>query len=205
MKTPTHSPHSAIRNMVAQPLMYPATEDDTSFREAVGLFPNMDAMQDAIRELEGSAFQRDSISILGSRREMQRVFGTDVIDPVAVEDNPQAPRRAPPRPEEVGIGAGALIGGAAYLAAISAALMTMPLSLPVTLAAVALGGGGGAVVGAGIVALLGRHMDENTLRQIEQGGLILWVRTPDEEHEAIALDIMQKHGAHHIKIHDMTV
>lgn len=205
MKSPTHSPHSAVRNTLAQPLMYAATESDTSFREAVGLFPDMATMQDAIRELEGSAFQRDSISVLGSRHELERVFGTDVIDPVQAKDNPLAPRQAPSRPEEENIGAGALVGGVAYLAAISAALMTLPLSLPVTLAAVALGGGGGAAIGMGIVTMLGHRMDENVLRQIDQGGLILWVRTPDAEHEAIALDIMRKHGAHHIQIHDMTV
>lgn len=205
MKTSTHSPHSAIRNTVAQPLMYAATENDTSFREAVGLFPNMATMQDAIRELEGSAFQRDSISVLGSRHEIERVFGTDVINTVEAKDNPLSPRQAPSRPEEESIGAGALIGSVAYLAAISAALMTMPLSLPITLAAVALGGGGGAFIGMGLVSMLGHRMDENVLRQIDQGGLILWVRTPDAEHEEIALDIMRKHGAHHIQIHDMTV
>lgn len=199
MKSPTHS---VIADSVAAPILF--AHDETTFREAVGLFPDMNNMQDAIRELEGSAFQRDSISVLGSRHDVEKVFGSDVVNAYLAEDDPRTPRQAPTRPEEENIGAGALVGGVAYLAAISVALFTIPLSLPLTLAAVALGGGGGAAIGVGVVTLLGQRMDERTRQQIEQGGLILWVRTQDEDLEALALHIMRKHGGHHIKIHDMT-
>ncbi len=200
-----YSPHTAVRDTNAQPPVNLTADEyaPTTFREAVGLFPDMDSMQDAIRELEGSAFQRDAISVLGSRHEIEKIFGTTAIDTVMAEDDPRAPRQAPSRPEEQNIGAGALIGGIAYVGAVSAAIIAMPATIPLTLAAVALGGGSGAAIGAGIVSLLGNRLDHHAAEQLQHGGLLLWVRTPDAEREMIAVDIMRKHGAHHIKVHDM--
>lgn len=200
-----YSPHTAIRDTNAQPPVNLTADEyaPATFREAVGLFPDMDSLQEAVRELEGSAFQRDAISVLGSRHAIEQMYGTTEIDTINAEDDPHMPRQAPPRPEEKNIGAGALVGGIAYVGAITAALVTMPAGIPLTLAAVALGGGSGAAIGAGLVSLLGHKLDDHAAEQIEKGGLLLWVRTPDEEREAIALDIMRRHGAHHIKVHDM--
>lgn len=201
-----YSPHTAIRDTTTQDPNNLTTDEyaPATFREAVGLFPDMDSLQEAVRELEGSAFQRDSISVLGSRHSVEKIYGTTEIDTIQAEDDPRVPRQAPPRPEEKNIGAGAMVGGIAYVGAITAALITMPAGIPLTLAAVALGGGSGAAIGAGLVSLLGHKLDDHAAEQIEKGGLLLWVRTPDEERERIALDIMRKHNANHIKIHDMT-
>lgn len=200
-----YSPHTAIRDTTGQPPLN-WTEDQAlngSFREVVGLFPTMDTLQEAVRELEGSAFQRDAISVLGSRAEIERIFGTTAIDTAKAADDPRVPRQAPPRPEEKNIGAAALVGGSAYVGVITAALITLPASIPLTLAAVALGGGSGAALGAGLVSLLGHKLDDHVAEQIDKGGLLLWVRTPDQEREEIAFNILKKHNAHHIKIHNM--
>lgn len=205
MKPLSYSPHTTTRdeNHTAHRVSAAGNTAAGEFREAVGFFPDMESLQNAVRELEGSAFPRDAISVLGARDEIEKHFGSRTVNPDIAENDPDAPRQAPVRPEEKNIGAGALVGGVAYLGAVSAALMTMPASLPVSLAAVALGGGGGAAIGAALVSLLGHRLDLHTAEQMDKGGLLLWVRTPDVEREDMAYEIMKHHGAKDIRIHDM--
>ncbi|MGZ9097641.1 MAG: hypothetical protein ACXW30_05030 [Micavibrio sp.] len=174
-----------------------------AYREAVGLFEDIEDLQDAVRELEGTAFPRDAISVLGTRKEIEEKFGMSTVNPDVAEDDPDSPRQPPVRPEEKTVGAGALVGCAAYIGAISLTLISAPLTLASTLVAVAIGGGSGAALGAILVKLIRQHLNKNIADQVGKGGLLLWVRTPDEERENIACNILQHHGAKHIKVHDI--
>jgi len=179
-------------------------QDSRIIREAVGLFSTPEALQDAVRELEGSEFPRHDISVMGGWKEAETVFGNALGDSVnELEDSPATPREAPARPEEKTIGATALIGGSAYIGVIAMALAAGPLSIPATVAAIAIGGGSGAVIGGGIAKLLEQHYAKSVREQIEQGGLLLWVRTPDSAHEKLATDILTRNGATHVKIHEI--
>jgi hypothetical protein len=40
-------------------------------------------------------------------------------------------------------------------------------------------------------------------RQIENGGLLLWVTIPSTEREKVAMDIMQRYAAHHVHSRDL--
>lgn len=172
-----------------------------TIREAVGLFDDITSLQEAVRTLENTAFPRQDISVLGNRKDIEEKFGAKAVAPAVVEDNPDAPRQSPVRTEEQVIGAGALVGGAAYVGAVAAAIAAGAVSIPATLFAVALGGGSGAAIGGALAKVLGDHYNHEIKEQIEKGGLVLWVRTPDEERENIACDIMQAHGAKHVKVH----
>ena len=176
----------------------------TKAREAVGLFTDEHKLQDAVRELETTAFPRDSITVLGTQKEIEEKFGSGSVDPLIAEDDPDSPRQPPIRPEEKTIGTSALIGCATYIGAVSAALIATPVTIPGTLAAVVLGGGGGAALGTTLAKLLGHHFDKNIEHQVEKGGLLLWVRTPDPDLEYIACNILLRHGATHVKVHDIT-
>lgn len=174
-----------------------------TIREAVGLFPDMQHLQDAVRDLEGTAFPRQDISVLGNRAEIEQIFGEPTVNPDIAEDASQSPRQSPVRPEEKTIAASAVMGGGAYVGVIAMALAVPPLSAPAMLAAVALGAGTGAAVGRGVVKLLEEHFAKNVQEQVDKGGLLLWVRTPDEEKERLACDILTQHGASHVKIHEV--
>ena len=176
---------------------------DAPAREAVGLFTDVKDLQEAVRELEGAPFPRDSITVLGSRKDVREHFGTSTVDPIMAEDDPHAPRQAPVRPEEKTIAASALVGCAAYVGVVSATLVAAPVLVPGSLAAIALAGGGGAAIGGVLVKLMGDKFDKNIEEQVSRGGLLLWVRTPDSEREAIACDILRRHGATHINVHDI--
>ncbi len=66
---------------------------------------------------------------------------------------------------------------------------------------------GAAVAGAAIATALGHFMDRNHAEwleeQLERGGLLLWVRTPDAAAEQKALEILRRHSAHDVHLHKL--
>lgn len=208
MQNTTHPPITP-KSSVSESSAFAYDHDQTATagnREAMGLFDDFEAMQEAIKELEATAFPRDSISILGHKEKLESQFGiaypTDHSS-IAAEDDPQAPRKAPVRSEEQTIGASVLVGCATYIGVVSAGLALGPASVPATLMAIALGGGGGAAIGAALVSRLKHKHEHDIHEQIAQGGLLLWVRTPNAERETLACDILMRHGAHDVRVHDI--
>lgn len=173
------------------------------FKEAVGLFDNSDDLQNAIRTLEGSAFPRQDISVMGNRDDLEKVFGNTAVDPLFAMSSEYTPRQAPSRPEEQTIGSAAMIGGGAYVGAMAMALTAGAVAFPALIGAAVIGGLGGGTVGAILTKLLGDRYSHNLEEQIERGGLLLWVRTPDEQKQRLASTILRQHHAKHIHIQEM--
>ncbi len=168
-------------------------------REAVGVFEDTDALNKAVEELEHTKFAREDISILGTREDIREKFGEPEVRPEAVEDNPEAPRSVPVRPEEKAIGSGAAIAGGAYLGAVGALLASgAAVAVPAVLTAAAIGAGGGGL----LTKILGDKFNDETEKQIQKGGMVLWVLTRSAETEAAASEILRKHGAKHVHIHE---
>ncbi|MDX1541559.1 MAG: hypothetical protein R3349_09170, partial [Geminicoccaceae bacterium] len=119
-----------------------------------------------------------------------------------LEDDPDAPRRAYRTRESLGESEDMLIGSLTFLPALLAA-GTVVASAGVVAAAVT----GAAVAGAAIATTLGHFMDKNHAEwleeQLERGGLLLWVRTPDQKAEQTALDILRRHSAHDVHLHKL--
>ncbi len=173
-------------------------------REAVGLFQDHDKMQDAINELETSGFARREISVLGSEEAVKERYGTKHMPPEALEDAPNVPRSPKPKPEEVGIAQGVLIGGGAYVGVVAAVLATGGAAIPAMVTTAAIGGLGGGAVGGVLAKVLGDEYSDFFERQIESGGLLLWVKTPDKEKEEKAQAILKEYGAEDVHIHQFT-
>lgn len=172
-------------------------------REAVGLFMSVDDLQAAVRDLEGTAFPRQDISVMGSRDELLEVFGEKTVDPHRVMERAETPRQSLPRPEEKTIGGAAMVGIPAYVGAMGAALTAGAVAFPALVGAAIIGGLGGSTLGAILVKIMGdrdtRHFEE----QIERGGLLLWVRTPDHDREEIAMQLMHKNNGREIHVCDI--
>jgi hypothetical protein len=173
------------------------------FKEAVGLFINVQDLQNAIRTLEGSAFPRQDISVMAGREKLDEVFGDKVVDPLMAMDNADTPRQAPSRPEEQTIGTAALIGGGVYVGAMAMALAAGAMAFPALISAAVIGGVGGGSVGAVLSKVLGDRYADHLEEQIEKGGLLLWVRTSDEQKEQLATTILRQHNGKFIHIHEM--
>lgn len=182
---------------------YRPANDTQTVRECVGLFLTGEDLQEAIRELESTAFPRQDISVMGTRSELMDVFGSKTIDPHMAMDNPDTPRAAPARPEEKNIGTSAMVSVPAYVGAMAAALSAGAVAFPAIIGAAVIGGVGGGAMGGILAKLFGDRDTRHYEEQIDRGGLLLWVRTPDREREEIAVSIMRKFHALEVHVHDI--
>jgi hypothetical protein len=64
-------------------------------------------------------------------------------------------------------------------------------------------GGTGALIGIALATALAHRWHDPHRRQIENGGLLLWVSVPSAEREEVAMDILQRHADHHIHLRDL--
>jgi hypothetical protein len=170
-------------------------------REAVGIFTEQKKLDDAIAELEGTAFPRHDISVLGNEKQIQERFGTRRLSARKLEDHPGAPRTISIRPEEKTIGATVFVGVCAYICGTVFALSSKSDSALELITAITAGSLLGTLIGVTAIILIWRKLNLSAQFQIKKGGLVLWVRTPDAEREQIAMDIMKKHGARNVHIH----
>jgi hypothetical protein len=72
-----------------------------------------------------------------------------------------------------------------------------------SIAAAILAGGTGGLIGSALAGWVGHHHAAYLQNQIENGGLLLWVRAWSASDEARALEIITKHAAD--KVHSRSV
>lgn len=168
--------------------------------EAVGVFDDVHALDMAVEALREAGFGKDSISLLASQDTVERKLGHRYERVEELEDDPQAPRKAYRTRGDIGESEDLVIGSLTYLPAVIAA-GTVVASTGVVAAAVT----GVAVAGAVLGTVLGHFMDKNHAErlqeQLDRGGLLLWVRTPDSASEEKATAILRAHSAHDVHVH----
>ena len=153
-------------------------------REAVGVFHNFNEMQKAIAELEISGFERRHISVLGSETAMREKFGRTQEKPEQLENHPEAPRSPNVAPEEVGVAQGVIVVGSTAIGIAAAAIASGGFAIPgAAITSVIVGGVGGTVVGGILAKVLGDKYADFFQKQIDKGGLLLWVQTENAEKE----------------------
>jgi hypothetical protein len=74
-------------------------------------------------------------------------------------------------------------------------------TLAATIAIAILAGGTGGLIGSALASWVGHHHAAYLHDQIDNGGLLLWVRAWDKADEERALAIMKKHAASHLHAH----
>ena len=172
--------------------------------EAVGIFKEVEFLESAIDDLMEHGFDRSDLSLLASEEAIDAKIGHNYIKVNELEDNSNVPRTAYVARESLGAGEGVLIGAPMYVVACTAAGVVAAAGGPLTaliLAAIA-GGGGGALIGAILARLVGQNYSKKIEQQLERGGLILWIRTWSDDQKKKALDILAKHSAEDIHLHD---
>lgn len=172
--------------------------------EAVGVFDSSDALQQAIYDLMLAGFSRYDISLLGSQAAIEEKLGKAYWRSEDLEDDPRAPRSYFVSEEAVGELEGGIAGGFFFLGSYiaMAALLTPASTLAASIAAAAVGGLPGAAIGTLLARRVGQHHKDYYQNQVEHGGLLLWVRTPDKEKEELAVKIMQGHSGRDVHVHD---
>lgn len=173
----------------------------TCVKEAVGVFTDQEKLDQAVADLESTAFPRHHISVLGNPEDIKETFGTETIAPAKAGRDPRTPRSISIRPEERTIGASVLVGVLAYLGGCAALLSVNPASSLILMGAVATGSLFGGALGALILFIVARNMHQRVEAQVRKGGLLLWVKITNPNNEVIAKNILKKNGASKVHVH----
>jgi hypothetical protein len=176
-------------------------------REAVGVFHDVEAFQDALDELTSSGFDRADLSLLASQKTVEQKLGHAYHRVGEVEEDATAPRAAYADDHSIAEARTGAIGGLAYIGAVAAAGVVVASGggLAAAIAGAALAGGGGGLLGSIAARFIGQAHAENLQGQLDRGGLLLWVRTTSADEEKRALDILRKHRGEDVHIHELPV
>jgi hypothetical protein len=173
--------------------------------EVVGVFHKPEDLESAIDELLSSGFDRAELSLLASEDAVATKLGGYYRPANELADDPAVPRSAFVSTAAIGDAKGALIGGLAYVGATVAigAVVMSGGALAAAVSAAVLAGGTGGLIGSALAQWVGHHHAAYLHEQIENGGLLLWVRAWNPSDEARALEIIGKHAAD--KVHSRSV
>lgn len=179
-------------------------EPDT-VREAVGYFWDAQTLETAIDDLLRSGFDRAELSLLAAERTIEGKLGHKYEKVQELEDDAAVPRRHYVSTESIGDAEGGLVGGLLYVGAIAAAggIVATGGTLAAALAGAAVAGGAGGFIGSVLARMIGERHADHVQKQLEHGGLLLWVRTRDDAHEQRAVDILKKHSGQDVHVHDV--
>ncbi len=171
-------------------------------REAVAVFDEVSELDAAVEDLLAAGFTKPDISLLASEESVRKKLGHRYERVQEMEDEPDAPRIAYRTRASLGDSDDMIIGTLTYLPTVVAA-GTVVASEGVVAAAVTGTAIAGALIGTVLTRWLDRHHAERLQQQLERGGLLLWVRTPDPDTERRAVEILTRHSAHDVHIHQL--
>lgn len=174
-------------------------------REAVGIFDSADELQSAADALREAGFDHSDLSLMASEAAIQEKLGDRFRRVEDLAGDPETPRAAYVGREETGTGKGALASGLAYIGAAIAtgAVFSSGGALAPAIAAAVAGGAGGGALGVALSKVLGDQYRNELEEHMERGGLLLWVNIRRPEDEERACDILRRHGARNVEVHEV--
>jgi hypothetical protein len=171
-------------------------------REAVAVFHDVSELDATVEELRHAGFARGDISLLATEQAVQKKLGHRYQRVEELEDEPAAPRVTYKTPTSLAESDDMLVGSLTYLPAVVAA-GTVVASAGVVAAAVTGTALAGALIGTVLTRWLDQHHADHLQEQLDHGGLLLWVRTADRAAEQRALEILARHSAQDVHIHEL--
>ncbi|WP_435640953.1 hypothetical protein [Micavibrio aeruginosavorus] len=180
-------------------------DDPVMVHEAVGVFSNTDDLQAAMDDLQSHGFMRHELSVLADQEKIKAKIGRKYRDVRELEDDPSAPRTTFLPDETVGEIEGAFIAIPMYLAVIASTWIVVAEGGTLAHAVVAAIASGaiGAIIGIMMARGFSERRDQDLRDKIRKGGLPLWVHLRAPEQENTAAEIMRKHAARDVHIHDV--
>ncbi|WP_430474996.1 hypothetical protein ACQ0MK_04420 [Thalassospira lucentensis] len=171
--------------------------------ETVGVFHDLSALQKAAEDLGNSGFKQTELSLLTTESTIEDKLGHIYSKAEDIENDPNMPPLAYTTPTPIGNAEGALVGAPMYAAAFGAAGAVIAAGGPIalTISAIIGAGGVGAAAGGVIAAIIGKRYSSELQTELDQGGLLLWVQTPDATSEDRAKNVLTRHQAQLIGTH----
>jgi hypothetical protein len=181
------------------------TRNSTTETEAVAVFDDVPSFQTAIDDLLMAGFDHGDINVLAHEDTVTSRLGREYQSTAEFEDNPEAPRIGFVPDESIGGAEGAVIGAGVYVPAIAGSLAVVASggTMLGAFAAAAIAGGAGGLIGAALARRIGNEHAKHLDQHLNRGGLLLWVRTRDAACEQKALDILRRHSAHDVHLHQL--
>lgn len=175
-------------------------------REVVGVFDTASTLETAVEQLELAGVNRAAISVLGVDTGGSGDIGASHRSAEMIADDPSArhtgfaSRGSRVEGEVVAIAVPLEIGGFAGAWAAAAAGGALATAIGITI----LGGGIGAGLGILLFRAVAHHHAAKIEAQLEAGGLVLWVSTPDTSAEECALEVLRRCGGTSVHTHTIT-
>jgi hypothetical protein len=187
-----------------------ASSDDileqVSSREVTGVFHSRKALIDAADDLLIAGFDRADIDVSASFDELQRRLNYQSIPPADLSDMPTAARQPLIDQGDV-LTTDAVVGSlAGCIGAVAMAYFLIirgmaPLSVGIVSVLT------GLIVGGVAVLVVRRRMERERVRGLEKlaeaHGLLIWVRVQSPEKEAEAQEVLARHGAEAVHVHEI--
>jgi hypothetical protein len=182
-----------------------ATRSLLTHTEAVAVFHDVASFQAAIDDLLMAGFDHGDINVLAHEETVTSKLGREYQSTAEFEGNPEAPRIGFVPEETIGDAEGALIGAGVYVPAIAGSLAVVASggTMLGAFAAAAIAGGAGGLIGAALARRIGNEHAKHLDQHLHRGGRLLWVRTRDAEREKTALEILRRHSAHDVYLHEL--
>ncbi|MEX2468213.1 MAG: hypothetical protein WD396_00520 [Pseudohongiellaceae bacterium] len=172
-------------------------------REAVGIFFDSKKLEEAIRDLQQAGFEHKEIGLLAGEHTVKDKLGHVYAEYHHDTDDDEGPKTAFVHKEAVGDTVHALLGtlyfvGAAVAGgAVVASAGILGGAVAAAVATTAVFGGVGALLGSIIHESDAEFLEE----QVDEGHLLLFVRTNGAEKERLALDVLNRRSAFDAKIY----
>jgi hypothetical protein len=180
--------------------------EQVSSREVTGVFHSRKALIDAADDLLVAGFDRADIDVSASFDELQRRLNYQSIPPADLADIPTAARQPLIDQGDV-LTTDAVVGSlAGCIGAVAMAYFLIirgmaPLSVGIVSVLT------GLVVGGVAVLVVRRRLQRERVRGLEKlaeaHGLLIWVRVQSPEKEAEAQEILARHGAEAVHVHEI--
>jgi outer membrane lipoprotein SlyB len=176
-------------------------------REVIGIFFDQDHLKEAINELRAAGFKTGQIGLLASEFAVEKSLADLYTRINAPSDDASAPHTAFVRKTSVGDTFHAL-GGGLFFVGSTAALGGVVASAAVFGGALVAGVAAAVTVGTigAVLSKIIRQSDAEYLeQQVDEGNLLLFVRSTNGDSEEQAMQILSKHSGFDVRVHEVPV
>ena len=162
--------------------MYAKADLGSTTCEVVAFFDDENELHNVVEELQIVGFDHAEISVMPSRKVVEKIIGHELRTVVEVADDPDVPRAVPVDRGSLGLAQGAMVAGPTYVASCGAA---MAFAASGAMAGIA-GGALGSALGIFPMIWMRRRRRQRIEDLLGHGGLVLWVHISDKKREELA-------------------
>ena len=172
------------------------------YYEVVGIFNSAQELNETVNELFTHGFEQSSLSVLANEDLVIQNLGKNYRKVDDIADDIQTARTSFYPEENISIAKGAIIGGLMYIGTIATSGIIIigggPLSVALTTAAAV--AGTTTIIGVLLAKMIGKHHEEYIEKQLQKGGLLLWVHLKDKSQKNLVVKILQDNHARNVHL-----